>query len=132
MENKDFRLGNYIIQNGKETIVYSLERSDNDWDRLNGKRQMDVTPVPITEEKLLKLGFEKIVYDSEETGYGIEYHLALNSRTKMIIYDDFSFGIENSQLDTHWLSLDFDKFDGVHHLQNIWYALTKEELRYDN
>ena len=85
-------------------------------------------PIPLTEDWLVKFGFEEIVFDSEETGYGVEYEISISHGSKMVVCDDMSFGIENTELDIHWLSLDFDKFEGVHHLQNFYFALTGEEL----
>ena len=47
-------------------------------------------PIPLTEEWLLKFGFEKVVYDSEETGYGTDYELEINEVGFLSYSDDFS------------------------------------------
>ncbi len=88
----------------------------------------EVEPIPITEEWLLDFGFEKIIFDSDETGYGENYVLQINKKTKIVFEDDMSFGIESAVLDTNWLDLDFDKLKGVNELQNLFFALTRKEL----
>ena len=88
----------------------------------------EVEPIPITEEWLLDFGFEKIIFDSDETGYGENYVLQINKKTKIVFEDDMSFGIESCMLDTNWLDLDFDKLRGVHELQNLYFVLTRKEL----
>ena len=129
-EQRELRIGNlieYKLNSGShfvEVNTYLLTVID-----VGKKPFIDrYKPIPLTEEWLLKFGFEEIVFDSEETGYGVEYEISISHGSKMVVYDDMSFGIENNELDTHWLSLDFDKFEGVHHLQNFYFALTGEEL----
>ena len=129
-EQRELRIGNlieYKLNSGShfvEVNTYLLTVID-----VGKKPFIDrYKPIPLTEEWLLKFGFEEIVFDSEETGYGVEYEISISHGSKMVVYDDMSFGIENNELDTHWLSLDFDKFSGVHQLQNLYFALTGEEL----
>ena len=129
-EQRELRIGNlieYKLNSGShfvEVNTYLLTVID-----VGKKPFIDrYKPIPLTEEWLLKFGFEEIVFDSEETGYGVEYEISISHGSKMVVCDDMSFGIENNELDTHWLSLDFDKFSGVHQLQNLYFALTGEEL----
>lgn len=128
MKPQELRIGNYVLTpNGEEMITNFIKSvcQFNDHDCWSANV---IKPIPLKEEWLLNFGFEKIVFDSEETGYGINYVLNLNSKTKIVFEDDMSFGVENSLIDTHWLELDFDKFEGVHELQNLYYVLTKKEL----
>jgi len=124
MKAKELRTGNLV--NYKKDLIKTTSRTILNIDEMNAVYK----PIPLTEEWLLKFGFEKIVFDSEETGYGIEYRLDINNNTTFVIEDDFSFGIENKQLNTHWLELDFDIFTGIHQLQNLYFALTQKELEW--
>lgn len=156
MKANELRIGNWVNairyrDDSGEFYPTQLETLKKGWGTLNGKssysicinhgfyetgsewgqtvgNENEVKPIPLTEEWLVKLGFEKIEFNSESEGYGYEFNLDLNDNTRMSFQSDMSFGIENKQLDTHWLELDFDKFDGVHQLQNLYFALTGKEL----
>ena len=127
------RIGNYVHDKHYRlmsvlTIDSRVGYSNHYKDAFGTSQGGMIKPIPLTEDWLVKFGFEEIVFDSEETGYGVEYEISISHGSKMVVYDDMSFGIENNELDTHWLSLDFDKFSGVHQLQNLYFALTGEEL----
>lgn len=139
MKPQELRIGNYVKYNQHVLKIKAINSHKvKGWQDgyitsvdQEGKSKTAIwalSPIKITKEWLLDFGFEKIVFDSEETGYGENYVLNLNSKTKIVFEDDMSFGIENSLIDTHWLELEFDKFEGVHELQNLYYALTKKEL----
>ena len=91
----------------------------------------DTCPIMLTEEWLLKLGFEKIVYDSEETGCGTDYHLKCNGDVFMCYSDDFSLGLfaseESMKKDLGVLPI-WKNTNTVHGLQNLHFALTGTEL----
>ena len=134
---RDLMIGNQLKQGIVHAIGYSdggvgwrgvhiLENQFMSISKFYKPEQLE--PIPLSESWLLDFGFERIVYDSEETGYGVEYTIDLNHKTKLIFQEDFSFGVENKMLGTHWLELDFDTFDGVHHLQNFVKTMTGKEL----
>lgn len=139
MKANELRIGNYLAaSDGILCEVIAIELDGYKTKPVNPIQSIPVfqtkdvikprLPIPLNEEWLIKFGFEKIIFDSEESGHGYEFHLDLNKYTKIIVYDDMSFCVENKQLDTHWLELDFDFFNGVHHLQNFVFSLTKKEL----
>jgi hypothetical protein len=84
-----------------------------------------IYPIPLTEDWLIKLGFKKvedlgdmIYYQVNEgrRGYGVQYnheewvfYLYAGNETTTLIYDDVIF-------------------QNVHQLQNLYFALTGEEL----
>ena len=83
-------------------------------------------PIPLTEEWLLRFKeVEKKVFDSEETGYGVEYHIKINENLIMNIQDDMSFCLESISDDSKYVYLENDFLDTVHFLQNIYNVLTK-------
>lgn len=88
-------------------------------------------PIPLTEEWLFKFGFEKIIYDSDETGYGTEYHLRVNDELFISYEDDFSCELYDSKIrmpNGIGIIPSWEQTKYVHGLQNIVFALTGEEL----
>ncbi len=93
---------------------------------------IDVTPIPLTEEWLLKFGFEK-----QEKGYSI----GISDYGYVIEYldwrEDWTFGIEYyDPVNDDELGKVYN-FNGlglkyVHQLQNLYYLLTGEELTLNN
>jgi len=111
LQSKDLRIGNYIMQGGKITCVEKLSRSIDDWDRTNGKRTQDCQPIPLTEEWLLKFGFET---------QGIMAKVWILKNINVWALDG---GFAND--------LDYP-INYVHQLQNLYFALTGEELTTKN
>ena len=72
-------------------------------------------PIPITEEWLLKFGFEKIIGSNESNFTNGFYNLFVNSLGEV----NFYFFKEGD-----W----YQKIDYVHQLQNLYFALTGSEL----
>jgi hypothetical protein len=78
-------------------------------------------PIPLTEEWLLKFGFEITKQTKEDnniwTFKGNECKFELEQIIKFHLYDNMHFGIEVKH---------------VHQLQNLYFALTGEELKFKN
>jgi|688.fasta_scaffold1177204_1 hypothetical protein len=109
----DFRIGNIVLQNGNITIIDSLERSLNDWERTNHKRTMDTEPIPIDKQWLQKFGFINQKYEHfflEVNGFSIEFDILKGS-----VYHSF---LEGRTINIHY----------VHELQNLYFSLTGKEL----
>lgn len=132
IQANELRIGNYISDiwspNGffkvtqlkKFSAVYGKDFTAL-YDNLN--------PIPLTEEILLKAGFEK---ESEDDKYG---RVFLIPNTKYIIRivnygnptkPDFGFSLEISD-DKDWCSIKRIYF--IHDLQNTIFALTGEEIK---
>ena len=118
----DFRIGNIILQGGNITIIDSLERSINDWERTNHKRTMDTEPIPLTEKWLLEFGF--ILYST-------------GSLCKHLNNDDSYLAIDLKYGNGVWLNINQEGIENsiklshikyVHELQNLFFALTGVEL----
>ena len=77
----------------------------------------ELKPIPITEEWLVKFGFEKV----GENCYK-HYNLCIP------FHFEFNVGIE--YLESDELPM-FIFYQYVHQLQNLYHALTNEELNYD-
>lgn len=79
--------------------------------------QMEIDPIPLTEEWLLKFGFERNEELVHEMHPWIDYTLK-GIRIQMPFFT-FNFGDEDEQdIDVHH----------VHQLQNLYFALTGTEL----
>ena len=108
MNAKELRIGNY----GKE-ITHSTNRvvgvKKHHFEDIE-RGEIDLFPIPLTEEWLVKFGFEKL------EGWD----------------DMFYFQIGYFQIYEYNVSgYEYDGFDikHVHQLQNLYFALTNEELK---
>ena len=107
----ELRIGNYIIQGGLVTIVEQLETSINDWDRTNHKRIIDCQPIPLTEEWLLKFGFDN-----------------KHNKDKFTIITKGKLNYEKGRTYFNSWTILEKQPDYVHELQNLYFALTGTEL----
>ena len=116
MEAKELRIGNLIEHKAIMCEVLSI---DNKWlqldnDQLNTKIS-ECNPIPLTEEWLFKFGFIKTptryyIGDLNEFG-SRDLTLVLCTKDNVISYDNYLHPIKY-----------------VHKLQNLYFALTCEEL----
>jgi len=130
MEAKELRIGNYVNYFDKTVIISKIELShigcsDKNSIMINCYNQKDAfKPIPLTEEWLLKFGFKD------------------RSRT---LKNKMSYGIEIGKMEIAWYRLDnktrFQTIENgfimkcvtyVHELQNLYFALTNEELTIKN
>lgn len=110
MEAKELRIGNLIYDkllkfNDKIDII-SLGRI------LNNKESFHrYKPIPLTEEWLLKFGFEKRV------GWDDMIYYSKDAKAEFQVYENLQ-GYE----------YDYTKLKFVHQLQNLYFALNEEEI----
>lgn len=133
MNASELRIGNLVKINndflpethGKTYIVYKLQKTfDFDFppsagivsvtDKVNTYSQFDqfIEPIPLTEEWLLKFGFEL-------------------SKTHCTLWMGNGFPFIIEKITDYWWVCDMNitsKVYYVHHLQNLYFALTGEEL----
>lgn len=147
MEVKDLRIGNYVSLNKKQRdelwinneicadkyyysvdviygsgeIVLKLDAEDIDFDI------KDIQPIPLTEEWLLKLGFEE-KGDNKEESYFLLYGFHLENRAN----DKFSLNINKEDFGCWWIDQYLKELKYVHQLQNIFFCITGEELTIKN
>lgn len=119
MKSDELRLGNLIIEDGKET-----EFNGDFYHWIDGV----IKPIPLTEEWLLKLGFklnsnEWVNWSNNEyeNVISISQHKDLFSRKHL----SFSFDT-NGCRNMNSINIDI-KY--VHQLQNLYFALTGSELQ---
>lgn len=119
MQANELRIGNYYHNHGEiekitPNTILEVWRSKRSWCK----------PILLTEEWLLKFGFEKIENANQ---YG--YYLPVNNRTLCWGYDDFiSIEFKPGQMDEFNSTLIDMPCKYIHQLQNLYFALTGEEL----
>jgi hypothetical protein len=104
MKASELRIGNYVYFEDK-LLKFDFEMGWNfDY----------IKPIPLTEEWLLKFGFEKdgIYYENA--------HLQLSKMTSKNGYDCYCTDLD--------FSIFMTELKHVHQLQNLYFALTNEEL----
>jgi hypothetical protein len=124
MRKEELRIGNNIKIDGVIVTVdaRTLFDFDNDGRLKEG--------VPLTEDDLLRLGFVKT------DDYGDQIYYEPKDRGNQYYYicfdhDDISFGLSVFGNCTNLL-YDDANLQFVHHLQNLYHALTAEELTLNN
>jgi hypothetical protein len=105
MKTKELRIGNYLLHDGYFIKSYGLDGF------LNIIKNIDnYEPIPLTEEWLLKFGFEQVGFNYYLNGF-------------KIFFDSDSYFYElrdEGMMDKH--------LEYLHQLQNLYFALTNQEL----
>ena len=131
MKAHELRIGNYLQRNKYVCVVQEINGVDNGVvaqfieEMPMGMHEYNTIPIPLTEDWLLKFGFEKTVTATEgffkvRIQYTIGRFFILNSNAEKP-----SFGIG---LHDVWDGISLD-LKYVHQLQNLYFALTGEELK---
>jgi len=131
MKANELRIGNYVYDDYLKKNKQINGIFDNEiWLSEIGEDEFDqrsiidsINPIPLTEEWLLKLGFENNAFDNFcylhfNPRMGIRF-LNFNSAQCEIIQDDKYIAFK-------WKHIEF-----VHQLQNLYFALTGKELTID-
>lgn len=130
INKQELRIGNWVEYDGK---YYKIDTIANEFPTLNtsefGIGVVDwnnINPIHLTEEILLKCGFEK----TDDYGDQIYYEPKnRGNRNYYICFDheDISFGLNVFGNCTNLLH-DNSNLQFLHQLQNLYFALTGEEL----
>lgn len=115
MKQTELRLGNYITIHGCLQEIVELPLPENCTDE-------NTKPIPLTEEWLLKFGF----YADNESWY---YSLYFDKNQETFkICPLYSNGIPSGMFSVLNCMACVKKIQFVHQLQNLYFALTGEEL----
>lgn len=130
---KDLKIGNYVNYFGIYLPVYSIifpqpmedERFSGKWivEIFDGASTThcvidDLEPIPLSEDVLLKLGFEN--------SYRSDYTITMHHKTN----DKFGIKINNATgISLVYLGIPI-RVEYIHQLQNLYHALTGEELTF--
>jgi hypothetical protein len=124
MKTNELRIGNYL--NGKQGRVIVTEIRTNNSVKIHDNTssfyvEICLTPIEITKEWLLKLGFE---YSNFYNNYKIKAGQYYNS--VRYDYEDCEWCYNNDSSDAGCYYVTSIKY--VHELQNLYFALNGEEL----
>ena len=117
MKANELRIGNYVFsaEDNKTGEVLQIDSSGIIFANKNGNRWQDlknIQPISLTEETLLKSGFRK-------------------SKSGMYLFDKFSFDLSDFEFgvesDYYYLTIS-ENIKYLHQLQNLYFALTGQEL----
>lgn len=125
MDAKELRIGNIIDIDGKQTIVLGLIQASYGYPvfiqcgNIYTPYRYDIkyaSPIPLTEEWLLKFGWYKdgSYFSHEDSYFELENH-----------GNKFAFCIIDSE---NWCVHYFGHHEFVHEHQNLFYSLNKKEL----
>jgi hypothetical protein len=108
MRAEELRIGNYVY------VDYEIKQFKMSWfdDHVNFEEEFK--PIPLTDELLLRLGFELNECDNYELAYIVE----INSTFTIIDEERGYFYIDARNNEIKYL----------HQLQNLYFALTNKEL----
>lgn len=123
MKVKELRIGNLVLNqwgeiDSVEQIGISLVQFENGY-----CREDDLKPIPLTEEWLLKFGFEPFF------GLGlVKRGLSVDGTVAHFSFDYWRLGDQANYLENDDFVEIPIEIKYVHQLQNLYYALTGEEL----
>jgi hypothetical protein len=115
---QELRIGNIVISYGKEQKISAVDFAVFQIYEIKGELPPYV-PIPLTEEWLLKFGFEEDNYT-----YIKGVHQKIFSG---IMKFEFNESLKNWEFSIGRYN-DLTRVEYVHQLQNLYYALTGEEL----
>lgn len=126
MKARELRIGNYIENTDSQMASYMVVNADV-IKQNEHTMYASLEPIPLTEEWLLKFGFKhQNKYDLESNLYSKKlksgYFFTIYSKKQTLDFKTKFIG---------WkvLNIGFDfKIEYVHQLQNLYFALTGEEL----
>lgn len=118
MKANELRIGNLVFNGSVVIKVWMLAgKNVNGFD--SEEEDFPFTPIPLTEECLLKFGFKK---DSDNSMVKNDIAIFLDKRFRTNLF------LRDNQ-ENKWFSFNF-KVKYMHQLQNIHFALTSEELKF--
>ena len=127
MKKEELKIGSSYNFNGKEIVMTPKKIkaiiSLGDYDT--------ITPIEITDDRLIAFGFKKRIYDYAWAGYGHDYILKLNGAVfgfTLVYESNFSLSISCEE-DENAITPHIDRFKYVHQLQALYFALTSNELK---
>jgi hypothetical protein len=118
MKASELRLGN-LVMDGKEIEQVNARMID-----MLVKIEADFDPIPLTEEWLLKLGFKQCGYEMLSWKHETLLPSFNLDGINWADFDEPDYQFLNYKVADEILRIDY-----VHQLQNLYFALTGEELK---
>jgi hypothetical protein len=126
IDPRELRIGNYVTLHGNAVaspIDFEVEGTSDDGIEVAGHiaRLTNIHPIPISPEWLERLGFEM----DDDMECGIIWYLKLNDDISIYWNGCIEIEIKTQFVTTRY---DIDHIKYIHHLQNLYHALTGKEL----
>lgn len=121
MKSNELRIGNYLndpygdYTNVDVNVLDYLVKCERD-----SQRNEKYKPIPLTEEELKKFGFKKQI---DEIDNHVQFHYVVNDNLIALFKND---DMEGVLINNHMHETKLIK--SMHQLQNLYHALTGEEL----
>ena len=119
MKATELRVNNLVLTGGNEQYVVSIDIDDPQDPRINDCQEIAYQPIPLTEEWLVRFGYS----DTNDEMYNVNIWM---------LGDDIHVSPVVSSTGIHGLLiygyLKYFEDVYVHQLQNLYFALTGEEL----
>ena len=120
MKSNELRIGNWVYWDG-EMIINAHNIAEIDYFQRAGN-PLDVKGIPLTEEWLIRFGFEGDKY-SPSVHFKKEYKTSIGPLGVInLVWDKNGYNMWYQQLNAEPLRY-------AHQLQNLFFALTSEELK---
>lgn len=120
MKASDFRLGNlYHFEDVSGMVVERVDYIENDMVDVNPMNL--IHPIPLTEEWLLKFGFDKSTFGSIPMFFSKNDSFSYIQEQAYGCNGNYGYCLNDEKM---W----FLEIKYVHQLQNLYFALTGEEL----
>jgi hypothetical protein len=124
MKAIELRIGNYVKFDNHEDEYYKV--SGCDISELSDELiDLNASPIPLTEEWLLKFGFIRHHYD-----YANDVIYIKNIADNEIDNAEFEWGVYPNELGSGIQIKNRKSLKYVHEIQNLYFALTGEELTF--
>lgn len=122
---EELRVGNWVLWNGEYVNVYGLEKALERFERtkINDLYIEDFEPIPLTEELLT----EKCGFEDEDGGFGrwLRLDYDIHNKNRHMLY---KIGIERIEMCSKGMTTADAPLKHLHQLQNLYFALTGQEL----
>lgn len=118
MEAKELKIGNYVFINNDDFTNKEYHKIDGIDIALfeSEEENKRFESIPLTEEILLKCGFEKIIVENYP----------------LYIFDGFMIEIYDDNCVVCYNNIEITKLKFVHSLQNLYFSIKLKELLCDN
>lgn len=136
MKSNELRIGNLVMCRGAISTITIIQQKSigyfkNSFVGEDALPLKFIKPIPLTEEWLVNFGFKEIkrfTHDFEEIIYGKSIIVGSENHCEtLVISMPFKTGFIGNYLSDEEYTLNID-INNVHQLQNLYFALTNEEL----
>lgn len=141
IQANELRYSNWVLYNDKYWQINAIDGSADEVDLYNYDHELDIdieeiNPIPLTEDILLRCGFEKYQWQNAffiKTCFGHLYIHLYNSKiiTRFMSITNDSRGQKSFSLPFIGHRNSTEEIIYLHQLQNLIFSLTGEELTFD-